>query len=506
MSLKEPFPSHLVANGRPECIIVSNRGPIEYYTEQDGQYKIRNGAGGVVTGLLGAIQQRPVVWIALTMTEVDRLGMQANQYISNSLPSTLANAVLRFLSVPQKTYDRHYYSICNRVLWFAQHSLLQPAMSTAFTRRTRDDWEKGYRVVNEALAEAVIRELKIWGPELPVIFQDYQLYLAPEQVRAHYQQARLSHVIYIPWPDARYLAMLPEYMVQAIYRSLSATDIIGFQTLHDARNFLIGATHFLKNAQVLWNTTNSLGILLWQGRRIQTCLYPIAPSPQHLHSVIQSPETETAIKELSSQISFNDNRKLILRVDRVDPTKNIIRGFQAYERLLQTHPELHGHVTFLALLVPSRENITVYRSYKRHVHNIINRINTLYGQAQWQPIVAIFGNNHGRALACLQYYDVLLVNPVIDGMNLVVKEGGILNKRSGVIILSRTAGAYDTIGNYVLGIAPLDIEATADALYYGLTMSSEERTHRAHMLGEALLKEDAICWLDMQIKDLKNHQ
>jgi trehalose 6-phosphate synthase len=504
MAFKETSVSSTGAKGRPECIIVSNRGPVEYYLQPDNKYYSRYGSGGLVTALLGAVQQHCVAWIALTMTEQDRLGFEMNHQVTNNLPLLLDNVALRLLSVPQEVYNSYYFSISNRILWFAQHALLEPAMSTTFTQKTRDDWEKGYCAVNKIVAEAVIRELKKWGSQIPVIFQDYQLYLAAKQVRAAFPDAHLGHIIYIPWPDGRYLGMLPEYMIQSIYQSMTMNDIIGFQTQNDARNFLNGATSFLADAQVIWdNTTESrIGTLFRHERETHVHLYPVPLSRQYLHSMMQLYETNDVIRDLRSKMILNPTRQLILRVDRVEPTKNIIRGFQAYEHMLQLHPELQGNVIFLALLVPSRENLTEYSSYEGYIRDIIEHINTKYGREDWQPVIAIFGNNRVRALISLQYYDVLLVNPLIDGMNLVVKEGGILNERSGVIVLSRTTGVHDTLGNHVLSITPLDISATADALYRALTMSPEERKRRGDTVREVLMKEDATQWFDKQIRDL----
>jgi len=484
------------------CLIVSNRGPIEYERNVHGQYEARYSAGGLVTGLLGAIQQRPVTWVALAITEDNRLIEQAGGSKTTPLPLPFARTALRLVGVPRQTYHRHYNRICNQVLWFAQHSLLDPVSRTTFNQRTRIDWEQGYCAINAALARAVIEELHMQDPQMPIIFLDYHLYLVPEQVRTHYPNARLGHTICIPWPDARYMALLPEYMVSAIYRSMSANDCIGFQTSHDAQNFLQGAERFLKGAQVIWDQESVSGTLLWKNRSTSIQLYPIALSPDYLRTVAASEEATDIIKELQQQTHFNDRGQLIVRIDRIDPTKNIIRGFQAYNLILQKHPELRGHVTFLALLVPSRQNVAAYRLYERHVRRIIDHINAKYGQQHWQPIIAIFGHHRARAIACLQYYDALLVNPVIDGMNLVVKEGGIVNQRSGVIILSCTAGAHDKIGDHVLSIVPTDVEATAHSLYHALTMKPEERSYRARMIREILMNEDAAQWLDVQIQNL----
>ena len=487
---------------RPECIIASNRGPIEYYVEDD-TYKMRLGSGGVVTALLGATQRRRITWVAFAMTETDRQALQANQYPSHELPSMMADMTLRLLNIPEQTYHRYYYAISNQVLWFAQHELLDPIMKTMFTQQTKEDWEKGYCAANEEMAQAIIEELK-WGTDIPVILQDYQLYLVAGLIRERYPNVRLSHVIYIPWPDARYLAMLPDYMVQTIYSSMVKNDIIGFQTLNDARNFLTGAERFLPGVEVCWDTWNTKkpGALFWQGRYIQICLYPATLSAPYLHSMLHSQAVDNEMRALRSQLPAHG--QLIVRVDRVEPTKNIIRGFQAYAHLLHTHPEVRGQVTLLALLVPSREELEIYGAYEHEVRSIIAHINAQYGQADWQPIVALYGNNRMRALAALQDYDVLLVNPVIDGMNLVVKEGGLLNQRSGVIILSRTVGVHDTLGEHVLSITPLDRDATADALFRALTMSREERALRADRIRNTLLKEDAKHWFALQLEDLSS--
>ncbi len=484
-----------------QCIIVSNRGPIEYYKTPEGEYKTRHGSGWLITVLLSSIQRRRMVWIALAMTNADRLGMQGDQ----TLPPPLSDVALRLLDIPEEIYKRYYYNISNHLLWFAQHALLDPAVNTTFTQQTREDWEKGYCAVNDTIADATIRELDSRGTKTPVIFQDYQLYLAPGKVRLKHPDALLGHVIYIPWPDARYLAMLPDYIIQSIYRSMAMNDFIGFQTLHDAQNFLVGATYFLEGADVQWDNTSSTrpGMLFWHGRRVQICLYPATLSPEYLHPAIDPKDAEAAMKDLYAKNAIINDRKLILRVDRVEPTKNIIRGFEAYEQLLKTHPEMHRHVTFVALLIPSREGIPEYYSYEQGVRSIIERINALYGQEDWQPIIVFFGNDRSRALASFQHYDVLLVNPIVDGMNLVVKEGAMLNKRSGAIILSRTAGAHDTLGEHVLSLAPLDLEATTSALYRALTMSQEEREYRAGKIHEILTQENANSVFDAQIEYLR---
>ncbi len=491
--------THLNTDKQPECIIVSNRSPVEYDIKQDGSYQLHFSAGGVVTGLLGAIGQRKVIWIALSSSEAQR-----NENTDQLIAAAPKNVILRLVRVPPKMYRRYYVNISNRILWFAQHTMLETANGVRFDYRTRLDWEEGYSTVNSVLANAVIAELRQHAFPIPVLFQDYHLYLTAEIVRAHFSGVRTIHTSYIPWPDPRYFSLLPTYMSYAIYRGLTANDVLGFQTIRDLKNFYMGAEYFLKDARFDWNSSSiPQGRIYQQGHSTTLRLYPVALSRSYTYQQATSKEALEALEELKTFVRFDGSQKILMRVDRIDPTKNIVRGFEAYEYLLQTHPELLGAVTFLALLVPARQSIAEYRAYEHQVRRIIQRINNRYGQQNWQPIVALFGNDRARALACLQYYDVLLVNPVIDGMNLVVKEGGLLNKRNGVIVLSHTAGVHDTVGNYTMSIAPIDIESTASALYKALSMPTEQRAVFARAVREALLKEDADLLMDMQLADLR---
>ena len=490
-------------DGVQRIILVSNRGPVGHSFDEDETPIAQRGAGGVVSGLVAAVGHRPTTWVALAMNDADRAVARARGKATIPEAPELANIALRLVDVPAATYERYYEGISNRVLWFAQHYLLRPTGSGRFSARTRRDWETGYRVVNETIAEAVIEELRESGPSTPVLFQDYHLYLAPALVRAACPDALLEHFVHIPWPESRYWELLPDDMVREIFNGLAANDVVGFQTERDARNFLEGAERFLEGVVVQQTPTEGSGILLWQGRRVLVRAYPIAVTPREVRASADSPEALAAARELHDELRLSDKTQLIVRVDRVEPTKNIVRGFQAYEQLLRRHKDLRGRVTFLALLVPSRQSMAEYRRYEQRVRAIIDRINTRFGTEDWQPVVAIFGNDRDRALACMRRYDVLLVNPVIDGMNLVVKEGALVNQRPGVIVLSRTAGAYEQMRDHVIGVPPMDVQATAEALGEALATPLAQRTENAQALKEMLNEENATLWLDAQISDLR---
>jgi trehalose 6-phosphate synthase len=317
-------------------------------------------------------------------------------------------------------------------------------------------------------------------------------------VRERVPRARLLHFVHIPWPRVGIWRRLPPEIARRIHEGLAANDVIGFQTERDAQYFLESATYFLRGARYV----GAANTLLWRGRRVHVGVYPIALSPTTVVTAARSSEAEAAAEAILEQVGLDRGRQLILRVDRMEPTKNIVRGFDAYERLLVAHPELRGRVVFLALLVPSREGLRAYQHYAAMVQQTIARINAAYGREGWQPIIAVSGNDHRRALACMRHCDVLLVNPLIDGMNLVAKEAGLVNERNGTIVLSREAGAYTQLAAGVLGVDPCDVAATTDAIYTALTLPHPERAALAKRVRDVLLSECADCWLDQQLTAL----
>lgn len=496
--------SGAMGDERPEnghIIIVSNRGPVNFERDPEtGALVGSPGAGGVVSGLLSATQGRPVTWIALAMNEADRefARMHANQ--AAPALDAFPNIALRLVDTPQTVYRRYYDGISNKVLWFTQHYLLQPGVSPV-SARAMADWEEGYRTVNEAVARATLREMELIGERTPVFFQDYHLYLAPGIVREQQPWAPLAHFIHIPWPEPRYWELLPEVMTQAIFSGLAASDVAGFQTERDARNFVDGARRFLPDAELTRRHPGEAGALLVEGRRVSAQAYPIAATPSEVYAQAHGP-TDRETEALLEKARPTPDHKIILRVDRVEPTKNIVTGFRAFERLLTQRQRLRERVTFVALLVPSREGLPEYRALMREIKAAIARINKRFGVPGWQPIIAVFGNDRARALAMMRAYDALLVNPLIDGMNLVVKEAALVNERMGVVVLSRTAGAYEQLGQFALGVPPTDTQAIASALYDAVTMPRRERLARATGLAAALMSESAEQWLQAQLRDL----
>jgi trehalose 6-phosphate synthase len=514
-------------------IIASNRGPVEYSLDKNGAVRTKRGAGGMVTALQPAINYAPpggFTWVAIAMTEGDRLVAQrqaeANKAKSDgpeypigatngAAPSSNRNSrtsrkshtqplldASRYVSVPPAVYKRYYDRISNQVLWFLQHYLWNQIEEPTFTAQNYEEWEQGYVQVNQAIANAVCEEvLRKPGPAL-VMFQDYHLYLAPELVRqclkreGRLEETILQHFIHIPWPSLRYWQLLPRTWLLAIYEGLLANDILGFQTNLDMMNFLSSTQVLLGNAQI--SSVKRGGRIVWRNHTTYVRAYPISIDVDEVRQNAARGEQLHA-SELRPLLGV----QTIMRVDRLEPTKNIVRGFEAFELLLSRRHDLIGKVKFLAFLIPSRESIKIYQRYGRKVHQIIDKINDTYGHDGWQPIEAFFENNRARALAAMRRYDVLLINPLIDGMNLVAKEGPIVNQQDGVLILSETAGASQQLHESALTIIPTDIEETARALINALEMPAEERRKRSELARANIERENLEEWLRQQFVDVE---
>jgi trehalose 6-phosphate synthase len=476
-------------------IVATNRGPVEYALSQDSELQPHRSVGGLVTALLEIGKRLEVTWVAMAMTQGDRVAVNEARQHAGLLPSPLhgQKMQLRYVAVPKTVYAKYYEKISNRVLWFLQHYMHDPG-ADAPARWLQDAWTNGYTVANTTIAEAVNREIEREEGSAVVMLHDYHLYLAPLLIRQRHPQVLIHQFIHIPWPEVRCWHFLPSNIVQDIYRGLAGNDLLGFQTERDARNFLEGARTLLEDAEVDFED----GTVAWQGRLTCARAYPISVSVEGERRLVRSAAGRRATEQIRPLLC----EKTIMRVDRIEPTKNIVRGFQAYAQVLDDHPELHGKVAFLAFLVPSRQAIPQYKRYAEEVLKIIEDINANYGTDEWRPIQALWGNDRTRALAALQFYEVLLVNPILDGMNLVAKEGLVVNQRNGVLVLSRTAGAFEQLAKASIPTSPTDVAETAQAPYTALTLAPADRRAKAALGRQMVERDDLDAWLTHQIHDM----
>jgi len=479
---------------RRPLLLVSNRGPIEYYVNESGDLSWRRGAGGVVTALSAISHYAPLTWIACAMGEGDRRA--AHQAEGKAMPSPMPGQKLqlRFIIIPRNVYHKYYNVLCNPLLWFLQHYMWNSPHTPNVNAAVYDAWDNGYVLANRAFADAVIDEAQTSDPPPFIMLHDYHLYLAAGYIRPAVPGAILQHFIHIPWPSPVYWQLLPRVMRSAICTNLCANDIIGFQTVRDVRNFLHSCEAFLPQAEVDYRRRT-----VWFDGHLSTVnAYPISIDLGDLQRTNRS----ARVRDYEERLRPLCGEQTIVRVDRAEPSKNLVRGFRAFEILLDRYPDLHGKVNFLAFLVPSRTSIRQYRRYVEEVDGVVSAINERFANDNWTPIRVFFENNYAQAIAGMRLFDVLLVNAVIDGMNLVAKEGPVVNTKDGVLVLSETVGAYEELGEYALGVAPADLEGTMRAMHQALTMPPEERHARAQSLRKTIGEHDVGAWLCRQFDDL----
>lgn len=482
--------------GERRLIVASNRGPVEYDLASDGALLPRRGRGGLVAALSPVGQLGKMTWIASAMGEADRRAVQAaaGAALKPSLPGL--NIDVRLVVCSRNTYHKYYNVVSNPLLWFLQHNMWNAPYTPNIDASTYDAWHSGYVTVNNAFGQAILEELRREDASRFVILHDYQLYLVGKLVREAAPDVRLLHMVHVPWPSPSFWRLLPPPMRRAICEGLCANDIVGFQSQRSARAFLYTVQTFLEEAEVdVQGQTINYG-----GRLTQVAAYPLSIDVASIRRTGASPR----VREYEEGLRARAGELNIVRVDRVDPSRNIVRGFRAFDTLLQRHPGLVGRVKFLAFLTPARARI---REYQRNADDLMataNQINERYARENWRPIELFLENNYLQALAGLRLYDVLLVNAIVDGMNLVAKEGPVVNTRDGVLVLSEGTGAYEQLHDATLAVTPTDLEGTAQALYDGLTMPPAERSRRAELLRKLIGEEDLTMWLYHQFAGLYN--
>ncbi|MCA1838361.1 MAG: trehalose-6-phosphate synthase, partial [Actinobacteria bacterium] len=466
------------ADGETRFIIVSNRGPVTFSRNASGERDYSRGAGGLVTALNAVSRRRSeAVWIASAQSEED--ARVAKESFDD--PYEVEGLKVVLVEHDKEAYDLMYNHLANPLLWFVQHSLYDLPYTPELGEDTKRAWEEGYIPVNENVAEAVARTLETSsGEEAPVILvHDYQLYMAPLSLRERLgEDAFISLFVHIPWPDPEGWRILPGYMREDILKSLLEANVVAFHTKGYVRNFIRTVREVL-GVEV----DEEEGVIRSEkGRKVWVRPYPISIDPNEFEELAQSEEVleeEESVKNLPG--------KLLLRVDRMDLSKNTIRGFHAYARMFERHPEMREQVTFLARLQPSRGDIPEYANYAEAIQKAVDEVNEKHGtNSSWEPVVLSMEDNFPRSVAAYKNYDVLLVNPVRDGMNLIAKEAVVANEKNGVLILSETAGAYEELGEHDLAVNPFDIDEQAEALYEALTMSDDERARRAKALKQTI--------------------
>jgi trehalose 6-phosphate synthase len=478
---------------RRKLIVVSNRGPVSYGRDADGQRVVRRGGGGLVTALRSLVSHHDVTWIASAMTDEDRaVAAEAGGAAIEETARDGSPYRLRLVPHDPVAYDWYYNVVSNPTLWFLQHSMWDLTQSPDVDLGLHNAWFAGYVPVNEEFADAVAAELER-DPAQAVFFHDYHLYLAPKLVRERVPDALLTHFVHIPWPSSDYWTVLPAHLRRDVHEGLLANDVVGFHTARWRRNFVRSCEDVL-GADADWREY----VVTCGGRRTRVTAHAISVDPAEFEELKQTP----AVLEEERRIVASRPEWLVLRVDRTDPSKNVVRGFRSFGILLDMHPELHGRVTLLALLDPSRQDIPEYSEYLGAIQREVRAVNDRFQFEGWVPIQLEIADNFPQAVAAYKQFDVLLVNAVFDGMNLVSKEAPLVNERDGVVVLSENAGAHEEIGGWAITVNPFDVFGQAEAIHRALTLPVEERRRRVEAIRAHVREHDIEEWIEAQLADL----
>jgi trehalose 6-phosphate synthase len=447
-------------------VIVSNRGPVTFERDADGVLTGRRGAGGLVSGIGPLVTQIGATWLAAAMTDGDRAAAASGAVDADGFR-------VRLLALDAEDYRLAYDVVSNEVLWFAHHGLWDLTREPSFDASWTDAWQ-AYRRINHAFAAAVAEE----APEgAAVLVQDYHLCLVAQRLAELRPDLACVHFHHTPFAPPVWLGALPAAATRELLEGLAAHRACGFHTQRWADDFAASARELADIEATAF-------------------VAPLASDPDDIRKAAASPECEQALAALEERVG---DRLVIGRVDRVELSKNLLRGFLAYDGLLAEHREHRGRVVFVANAYASRATVPGYAAYRERIDQEVAAINERWGTADWQPIVLEVDDDHPRSVALLRRADVLLVNPIRDGLNLVASELALVNDRAAVLALSPEAGAWERLQPAALRVPPFDLAGTAAVLHEALTMPAPERAERAAQLRAIAEARTPGDWLADQL-------
>jgi trehalose 6-phosphate synthase len=464
-----------------DLVVASNRGPISVEAVDDGEDQVRRGGGGLVSGLQAALAASPdAVWVCAAMNDRERqLARQAgNGRLSEiaEVASTLnGDFDVTMLPIDGQTFRQAYDGIANATLWFVLHMLYEPARTPVFDAQWRRNWN-GYVRFNQAFADAIAREA---GEQASVMVQDYHLFLVPKMLRSVRPDLKISHFTHTPWVRPDSFRMLPDDVARAVLEGMLGADLIGFHTARWADGFAACC-----RAVLGLEPKDQLGV------------FALSTDADEMIERAHRRDVEAAVRRLRGEIG---DRLVIGRVDRTELSKNVYRGLLAYRELLRTRPQWRDRVVHAVFDYPSRESLPEYREYTALIERLGREIDDEFGTDSWTPLLLEIGNDYPGSLAALRLSDVIFVNSVRDGMNLVVLEGIVLSERDPVVVLSRETGAAEVLGEDAILINPFDISQTAAALDRALSTSADQRAAGAARLREKAVQLPPMKWFQAQL-------
>ncbi len=479
--------------GNRKLLIASNRGPLALVAGEHGREEVRRGGGGLVSGMRSALASLDGLWVCAPLNDRERAAARRapDGHLAKAGLDT-GGLQVRMLPIDAPTFQRAYNGVANSTIWFINHLLYDTPNKPVFDEGWRRQWA-AYERYNGWFADALAKEA---ADGATVMVQDYHLNLAPRQLRERRPDLRIGHFTHTPWAPPDYFALLPDDVAQALLAGLLGADHIGFHSERWARAFMQCCAVFLD-----CEVDESAGTVAWAGRTVKIGVHPLGTDAEEMRERAYRPDVEEQRRHLRALIG---DRRVIARVDRTELSKNIVRGLRAYRELLRAWPEWQRKVVHVAYSYPSRHDLPEYREYTAAVQRVGREIEEEFGtDDDWSPLLLEVGNDYPGSLAALRMADVLLVNPLRDGMNLVAKEGVVLSEPGCAVVLSRAAGVADAFGGDALLVNPYDVSQTADSLHEALSMPPAERQVRADRLRAAATALPPADWFAEQVAALK---
>ncbi|MER0242635.1 trehalose-6-phosphate synthase [Streptomyces sp. HSW2009] len=488
----------------------------------------KRGGGGLVSGLSAIGADADSVWVCAALGDGDREAVRRAAVGDPAAggrrgapldPAATGGPRVRLLDIEPAVFAAAYNGVANSVLWFVHHLLYQTPLEPVFDEEFRRQWE-AYEAYNAAFADALAREA---GPGAAVLVQDYHLALVPALLRQRRPDLRIGHFSHTPWAPPDYYRLLPDDVAAAVLHGILGGDRAAFLTTRwaeacaDCGARVLGA-RVGRDAETGELTVESAG------RTTRLGVHGLGADAEFLRSRSHAADVTERLAALRAQIEGpggtdgpagaagpagsdgSDHRaparKVIVRVDRTELSKNIVRGLHAYRLLLTDHPEWRERVVHVAFAYPSRQDLAVYRAYTAEVQRVADAINEEFGTATWQPVALHVKDDFARSLAAYRIADVALVNPIRDGMNLVAKEVPVVSDAGCVLVLSREAGAHAELSDDALSVNPYDVQETARALHEALRMDPAERAERTKRLAAAATALPPQAWFLAQLRAL----
>lgn len=472
-------------SGPSNLIIVSNRLPFTIRRSGD-EVMAETSSGGLVTALLPIVKQAGAAWIGWS-------GAPASDPKTTAALQTSASAIgiSRLACVPLTAEEERcfYRGSCNEIIWPLFHDLISQCDFDP------EYWDT-YRAVNEKFADVIDQ---MAASDDVIWVHDYHLMLVAGSLRGRRNASTIAYFHHIPFPSLQMLVRLP--WAAELIDALLAFDCVAFQTQSDCDNFA-ECVRTLRGGQAFITTDASLSIVSSHG---STTVHanPISIDFQEFLHGAKISGTAGAITQIKASLQ---GAKLALAVDRLDHSKGILERLSAFRALLAQEPAWRTRVTLLQLLVPSREEISGYKTLKDEIENLISNINGEFGTPQWVPIRYLHRSVSRQELAALyRSADVMMVTPLKDGMNLVAKEFcASRTDESGVLVLSKFAGAINELAAGALVVNPFDRIAMLKAVSKALQMSADEQRFRMRSLRRTLRANDIFKWFQRAMAIIKN--